>query len=105
MATGPHLYANRPAPFTGLPVGLVSHSSDHRDFSRFRGRDVIVIGGGQSAIEFAGLLHETGAAVQVLSRRPIVWLSPDRMNTRTVLERIRAPNASIAPGWDNWVLD
>src|SRR5438552_4213498 len=105
MAIGLAYYANRPAEFGRLPAGLVSHSSDHRDFSRFKGQDVIVIGGGQSAIEFTALLHEAGAAVQVMARRRILWLDPDRANTRTLMERIVAPNASIAPGWKNWVLD
>jgi len=105
MAIGPYYYANRPEPFTGLPAELVSHSSDHRDFRRFKARDVVVIGGGQSAIESAALLHEAGAAVQVVSRRSIQWLEPDRSGTRSIVERILAPDASIAPGWLNWVWD
>ncbi len=105
MAIGPYYYANRPEPFTGLPAELVSHSSDHRDFRRFKARDVVVIGGGQSAIESAALLHEAGAAVQVVARRLIQWLKPDRSGTRSTLERILAPDASIAPGWLNWVWD
>jgi len=105
MAIGLRYYANRPEQYGRLPAGPVSHSSDHRDFSRFKGQDVIVIGGGQSAIEFAALLHEAGAGVQVVSRRRIVWLPPDRMHVRTPLESILAPKASIAPGWGNWVLD
>ena len=105
MAIGLYQYANRPEQFHGLPAGLVSHSSDHRDFRCFQGRDVVVIGRGQSAIEFAALLHEAGAAVQVVSRRLIKWLEPDRSNTRSTLERILAPDASIAPGWINWALD
>jgi len=105
MAIGLAYYAHRPVLFDGLRPGLVSHSSDHRDFGRFNGRDVVVIGGGQSAIEFAALLQEAGAAVQVVARRRILWLAPDRANTRTLAERIVAPNASIAPGWKNWVLD
>jgi len=105
MAIGLHPYAHRPAQFNELPPGLVSHSSDHGDFSRFQGREVVVIGGGQSAIEFAALLHEAGAAVQVVSRRPVMWWPPDRMDTSTTFERILAPNASFAPGWNNWVLD
>lgn len=105
MAIGPRYYANRPKPYAELPPAVVSHSSEHRDFTRFGGRDVVVIGGGQSAIECAALLCEAGAAVQVVARRPIVWLPPDRMHERSPLERILAPNASIAPGWGNWVLD
>ncbi|HVH66978.1 MAG TPA: NAD(P)-binding domain-containing protein [Gemmatimonadales bacterium] len=105
MAIGVRPYAYRPEQFSALPAGLVSHSSDHKDFSRFRGQDVVVIGGGQSAIEYAALLHEAGAAVQVVPRRPVVWLAPDRSNTRSTMERIMAPDASIAPGWVNWLWD
>lgn len=105
MAIGVRYYAHRPDPFAGLPAELVSHSSDHRDFRRFQGRHVVVIGGGQSAIEFAALLHEAGAAVQVVARGPIKWLPPDRWGTRSRLERLLAPDAGIAPGWTNWVWD
>ena len=41
------------------PEGLVSHSSQHRDLSGFAGREVTVIGAGQSALESAALLHES----------------------------------------------
>ena len=105
MAIGVRYYAHRPDQFTGLPTELVSHSSDHRDFRRFQGRHVVVIGGGQSAIEFAALLHEAGAAVEVVARRPIEWLPPDRWGTRSRLELLLAPDAGIAPGWINWVWD
>src|SRR5436305_901102 len=105
MAVGLYYYANRPEPYASIPDGLVSHSFEHRDFRRFAGRDVIVIGGGQSGVEFAALLHEAGAAVQVVSRRPINWLPPDRTETRGALARLLAPAAGIAPGWVNWVWD
>ena len=105
MATGFPPYADRPEPYGRLPPALVSHSCEHRDCSRFRGATIVVIGGGQSAVEYAALLHEAGAAVHIVSRRPIRWLPPDRANARSMLERILAPTASIAPGWQNWVLD
>ena len=53
----------------------------------------------------SALLHEAGASVHVVSRRPIPWRPPDRASERSILERMQAPNASIAPGWDNWILD
>ena len=53
-------------------AGPVSHSSQHKDFDSFRGRDVVVVGGGQSALESAALLHEAGASVRVVARRPSV---------------------------------
>jgi len=105
MAIGVGYYTHRPALYDHLPASLVSHSCDHREFSRFSGKQVIVVGGGQSAIEYAALLHEAGADVQVVARRAIEWRMPDCTDQRTATERIMAPRASIAPGWDNWCLD
>src|SRR5204863_890457 len=77
MATGLRAYAHRPAQFDRLPSAVVTHSCDHDDFRPFHGGSVVVVGGGQSAIESAALLHEAGARVQVVSRRPIAWRHPD----------------------------
>ncbi|MBF6054287.1 oxidoreductase [Streptomyces eurocidicus] len=50
--------------------GPVSHSSHHRDLSRFAGKDVVVVGAGQSGLETAVLLADAGAAsVRVVARR------------------------------------
>ena len=49
--------------------GPVSHSSHHADLGRFAGREVVVVGAGQSALEGAVLLAEAGASVRVLARR------------------------------------
>jgi cation diffusion facilitator CzcD-associated flavoprotein CzcO len=105
MAIGLLPYASRPPEFGGMPQALVSHSSDHKDFSRFHDRRVLVVGGGQSAIEYAALLHEAGARVQVVARRRILWLGPDRGDKRSLRERLTAPKSRIAPGWQPWVLD
>ncbi|HUK95780.1 MAG TPA: FAD-dependent oxidoreductase [Gaiellaceae bacterium] len=75
VAAGIESFANRPAEFDGLPEHSVTHSSEHSDFARFAGRNVIVIGGGQSALESGALLHESGAQVEVIARRPtLTWL-------------------------------
>src|SRR5581483_12022062 len=77
VAAGIGTFGNVPAPFAGLSPERVSHSSDraNRDLGRFAGRRVVVVGGGQSAIESAALLHEGGAEVEVLVRQPRVrWL-------------------------------
>jgi FAD-dependent urate hydroxylase len=50
------------------PTGPVSHSSQHHDLTRFAGRDLIVVGAGQSALETAALAAEAGARVRVVSR-------------------------------------
>jgi len=65
----------RPPEFDGLPVPCISHSCEQRDLRQFARRQVVVIGGGQSALESAALLHEAGADVEVVVRQPrIHWL-------------------------------
>jgi cation diffusion facilitator CzcD-associated flavoprotein CzcO len=75
VAAGIASFAWSPPPFGSLPRELVSHSSAERDLHRFAGRRVLVVGGGQSALETAALLHEAGAKTEVVVRRPAVtWL-------------------------------
>jgi NADPH-dependent 2,4-dienoyl-CoA reductase/sulfur reductase-like enzyme len=75
VAAGIEPFARRPAAFAGLPAESVTHSSQHEDFAPFAGRKVAVVGGGQSALESAALLHEAGAQVEVIARRPaLTWL-------------------------------
>jgi cation diffusion facilitator CzcD-associated flavoprotein CzcO len=75
VAAGIAAFANRPPLFDGLPADLASHSSDHDDLSRFSGKRVMVVGGGQSALESAALLRECGADVEVVVRESNVhWL-------------------------------
>ncbi|MGV9248411.1 FAD-dependent oxidoreductase [Streptomyces sp. NPDC003710] len=50
------------------PTGPVSHSSQHHDLTRFSGKELLVIGAGQSALETAALAAEAGAQVRVISR-------------------------------------
>jgi len=105
MATGVYCYSNRPEEYSGFPRELVSHAFDHGDFSKFVGKEMVVIGGGQSAVEYAALLHEAGARVHLVARSPIRWLAPDREAERSLIEKIKAPSAGIAPGWRNWVIE
>jgi cation diffusion facilitator CzcD-associated flavoprotein CzcO len=75
IAAGIEPFAWRPAEFQRIPPALASHACDHRDLTPFAGKKVAVIGGGQSALESAALLHEIGADVEVLVRAPLVrWL-------------------------------
>jgi cation diffusion facilitator CzcD-associated flavoprotein CzcO len=106
IAVGIYYYANRPAEYNVLPSEYLSHSFEHADFSRFNGKSLLIIGGGQSAIENAALAHEAGADVHVVSRHPIKWLSPDTAkDERPLIERIKAPKTSLAHGWESWVLE
>jgi thioredoxin reductase len=75
LASGLATFAWRPAPFDQLPVAMVSHTSDHSGFAGFEGRRVLVVGGGQSAVESAALASEAGADVVLLSHSPVHWLT------------------------------
>ena len=78
VAAGVADFAWRPPEYAGLPAALVSHTVDHADLSALAGRQVVVVGSGQSAVEAAALLHEVGAEVQLAMRsRSIRWLGPD----------------------------
>jgi hypothetical protein len=77
VAAGLGPFAKIAPVFRGVSDALVSHTSASPPLESFAGRSVAVIGGGQSALESAALLSETGAAeVEVIVRRPaIYWLN------------------------------
>lgn len=80
VAAGIAPFTRRPAMMRELPGDLVSHVADHPDFEPFRGRKVVIVGGGQSALESAAIMHERGADVEVLARqREVYWLHGDKL--------------------------
>jgi len=98
VSSGYMASARIPAPVAGLPPELVSHSSRHSSFESFCGKDVIVIGAGQSALESAALLREAGARpCLVARRREIVWSAPEA--EPTLLQRLRRPTTALGAGW------
>ena len=75
IAGGIGSFAWKPLEFRAFPSSRVTHTSEHPDFGKFRGRQVLVIGGGQSALESGALLHECGAQVEIIARSSrIHWL-------------------------------
>ncbi|PZH19627.1 oxidoreductase [Streptomyces sp. NTH33] len=105
VATGLNGLAHVPEELRRLaPLGpgagaLVSHTSQHTDLSRYAGRRIAVVGGGQSALESAALLHEAGALAQVLVReRSVLWgTTPDP--ARSWARRIGRPRSPLGAGW------
>jgi cation diffusion facilitator CzcD-associated flavoprotein CzcO len=98
MATGISYYGYVPDSLAALPPDLCTHSSAHHDLSGFRGRRVVVVGGGASATDLAALLHVAGASVQIVSRRPVEFHLPPGNKPRSLWQRIRAPNLGLGPG-------
>lgn len=117
LATGDELEARRVVVAVGLsnfprvPEALqidsnrISHTSDVHDYERFRGKDVTVVGGGQSALEAAGLLAVHGAAARVLVRGSGGWFSGKMAQDRSLRERWKNPMTALGPGQLNWVLE
>jgi thioredoxin reductase len=82
-----------------LPAEFLSHSARHREVEPFRGKDVVVIGGGSSAMDLAGLLGEAGAKVQMVSRRTeLKFHSQPTGKPRSLWQQIRHPQSGLGPG-------
>ena len=109
MATGLLGHEVRPAQFDGLPRALVSHSCEHTDSDRYRGKRVAVIGRGQSACELAALLHEAGAEVEIICRGNLIWNADPgqrsmlRKAVRRVLGEMLIPPSQVGPFPCSWV--
>ena len=99
VAAGIAPFAWRPSVFAGLPASLVSHTSDHPHLGRFAGQSVLVVGGGQSALESAALLYEAGADVGVVVRTLMVrWLWPRPwLHTCKPIERLLYAPPDVGP--------
>ncbi|WEO99466.1 FAD-dependent oxidoreductase [Streptomyces sp. FXJ1.172] len=78
---------------------LVSHTSHHTDLSHYAGQRVAVIGGGQSALESAALLHEAGAEARVLVRAGRVRWGTTPVPTRPWAQRLARPASPLGTGW------
>jgi hypothetical protein len=75
VACGTSAFAARPPEFDDIPLSLAAHTSQRQDLAAFANKCVAVVGGGQSALESAALLHEVGAKVEIFVRRSSVhWL-------------------------------
>lgn len=103
VATGVEHFAFTPPPLDDLPPKLCTHSSAHTDLGVFRGMDVTVIGGGQSALETAALASEQGANVRVLVRQPhLAWNGEPLPDSRALVSKLREPEAALGSGWPTW---
>jgi len=99
VATGVLPYAHVPDELQTLPAGLVSHASDHKDLTRFKGQRIAVVGAGQSALETAALLHESGVNVQVVARTSkLKWPEPNPARL-SPLGHIKRPVTQLCEGW------
>lgn len=99
LAVGITHFEYVPENLAHLPAEFLSHSARHREVEPFRGRNVVVIGGGASALDLAGLLREAGADVQLVSRREeLKFHSQPTGKPRSQWQQIRHPQSGLGPG-------
>ena len=99
LAVGITHFEYVPETLAHLPAEFLSHSARHKEVEPFRGRSVVVIGGGASALELAGLLREAGANVELVSRSPEVkFHSQPTGKPRSAWAQIRHPKSGLGPG-------
>lgn len=100
VAAGITHFASMPGIVDGLSPELVSHSSAHRDLSRFAGQQVTVVGAGASAVNLAVWLARAGARSRLVTRSTHVrFSSPPYGGRRTLMARLRKPGSGLGPGW------
>jgi thioredoxin reductase len=100
LAVGISHYAYMPPELAGLPEAFAAHSSRHRDLSKFKGKRVVVVGAGASAMDTATLLTQAGASAELVARnRRIHFHNPPTGKPRTIWDDLRAPMSGLGPGW------
>jgi cation diffusion facilitator CzcD-associated flavoprotein CzcO len=103
LAVGTTYFSHVPSEFARLPNDLCTHSSENTDLSSWSDREVVVVGAGQSALETAALLSESGASVRLVARRPgLTWNMHPPPLERSLRERFRSPIAGLGSGWRAW---
>jgi len=99
LATGHMAFRHVPPELSDLPEPLCLHSARLGDVEAYSGREVTVIGAGQSAVESAALLCEAGATVHLVARTGCLdWPIPPKIN-KSFLQCILEPNAGLCAGW------
>ena len=107
VATGLDRFARRPKVFANSSPAFVSHAADHSDLGVFEGKKVIVVGSGQSALESAAILHESGSDVEVIARAPQVrWLSRSaRLHSLSPqMQRLLYAPTDVGPPGLSWIV-
>jgi Pyridine nucleotide-disulphide oxidoreductase len=104
--SGSKISAPSPASFhlsselAGLSPQLVRHTCQvHELEEEFRGRRVVVIGAGQSALETAALMHEAGVDVQVIARTKALESNGPNPEHLNALGHIKRPVTQLSEGW------
>jgi FAD-dependent urate hydroxylase len=104
MALGLKGFAKMPPVLMGFPEAYVSHSAIYGRLEWAANKEIVIVGGGQSALGLAALLNEVGAQVHVLVRGSSVTWNTSPNAARSALSKLLSPDAGIGQGWQSHVL-
>jgi cation diffusion facilitator CzcD-associated flavoprotein CzcO len=99
LATGYMAFRRMPTELSDVTSPHIVHSALMAEPSTYRGQDVIVVGRGQSALQWAALLHEAGARVRVLTRGSKLKWNGGPKPDRSWIDGIRKPYSGLGAGW------
>jgi thioredoxin reductase len=68
-------FPHAPPPFDEWVGRGVSFAIDRQDYAAYRGRRVVVVGGGQGGLEAAALARRAGAEVEIVIRSQLRWFT------------------------------
>ncbi|MGN6514257.1 MAG: NAD(P)-binding domain-containing protein [Rhizomicrobium sp.] len=103
LAIGITWFRNVPEELSYLDKNVTSHSYDHRDGSQFKGKEVVVLGAGASAVDLAALLNDSGASVKIIARDSALrYHTPPGPGDDNWWKKLRNPPTTLGPGWRSW---
>jgi thioredoxin reductase len=100
LAVGITHFEYVPETLAHLPPEFLSHSFRHHNLEPLRGRKIVVIGGGASAIDLAGLLRDVDVDVQLVARKPALQFHDKAPvgGEKSWWQRVRHPQSGIGTG-------
>jgi thioredoxin reductase len=98
LAPGIGSFQYTPCELDGIAGPQSSHSTAVKVLDPFVGKKVLVIGGGASGVELAGLLSQKGASVTVATRQPRIAFC-GLPTTNTLWDNIQRPESGLGTGW------
>ena len=104
LASGIGTFVYVPDYARDLPASLAGHTYAHTDLSVFKDRKVVVVGNGQSALEYAALLHENGASVELIARGEVRWHTKLLYDYTGPARHIFYPPGDVGPPGINWLV-
>jgi Pyridine nucleotide-disulphide oxidoreductase len=103
VATGVQGHAYVPPALRGLPKQALLHTYDQNDPADSPEAGAVVLGAGQSALEAAALIGESGRSVRLMARAPAIsWLSKPGGRERPLRQKLRYPASGLGEGRSQW---